>query len=257
MVARDRRDDVMKQARELTPEEIEAGIAKTKAETIAALSEASKNNAEARKFKAEAAAAECAAREAKIKLGVAEEVERTRKTSDVFFHTYYFGSEVNATSVRKCIEKLSYWHRTEPTCDIEIVFNSPGGGIIEGMELFDYIRHLVEQGHSVTTMAMGYAASMGGILLQAGSNRVMGKQAVVLIHEAAFMAIGKVGDVEDTLELVHMLQANVLDIFAERAKATGRSTALTRTQFQKRWRRKDWWIPSSECFKYGIVDEVR
>ena len=59
---------------------------------------------------------------------------------------------------------------------MEIVFSSPGGGIISGFELFDFMQDLRSKGHKITTGSLGYAASMAGILLQAGDVRWIGHQ---------------------------------------------------------------------------------
>lgn len=163
---------------------------------------------------------------------------------------YIFDEVVREGSVSTCMEQLTKWARTDPGCAMEIVFNSPGGSIIDGMALFDFIRMLRAQGHNITTSALGMAASMAGILLQAGDKRVMGKEAWLLIHEASFMALGKTGEVEDTFEWIKRIQDRILDIFSERSK-------MSRSQIKKRWTRKDWWISSDEALEFGFVDEVR
>ena len=85
--------------------------------------------------------------------------------------------------------RLTEWHRLEPKCNIEIIFSSPGGSIIDGFELFDHIQHLRNEGHHVTTGSLGYAASMAGILLQSGDTRWIGHQAWMMIHRAAFWSL--------------------------------------------------------------------
>ena len=192
-----------------------------------------------------------------------------RFASDKYNYIYRFNGGVDDKSVGEAISELTVWHRTDPGCDIEVVFNSPGGSVISGNALFDYLRELRFQGHYVTTVAYGWAASMGGILLQAGDNRVMGREAVVLIHEVSTVAGGKIGEIEDEVELVHKFQNRVLDTFAEgsrRAFENGTAErALTREEFEwgnpelgiQGWKRRDWWLTSDECLKYGIVDEVR
>lgn len=257
--------------RELTPEEIDATVEKTKAEAAQAVAEARKAEAEAKKAEAEALvfledarqqraeadSSEMATKKYAIALAREERARAEELASDEHHHVYRFTGPIDASVVNTCVSKLATWHRMDPTCDITFVFKSPGGSIIDGMNLFDVITELREQGHHVTTMTRGWAASMAGILLQAGDVRVMGREAFVLIHEAAFAAMGKTGDVEDTLELVHRMQDNVLDIFAERAKATGRPKVLSRVALARRWRRKDWWLSAQECWDYGIIDEIR
>lgn len=171
------------------------------------------------------------------------------------FKVYLFDSEVSDGSVKKCIAQLTQWHRQDPGCDIEIKVNSPGGSILAGFELIDFIRDLRNEGHTVTMVAYGMAASMAGVLLQAADHRVMGENAFLLIHEGSLGAIGDWGDVEDRVELMQMFHKRILGLFEARAKPINKKT--TTTFIKNRWKRKDWWIPSEEALKLGLVDEVR
>jgi len=107
----------------------------------------------------------------------------------------------------------------------------------------------------------GMAASMAGILLQSASHRVVGREAWVLIHRAAFGAMGKSFEIEDRVEWVKRVEQRIIDIFAERAaqaKEAGTAEApLTRAKIKKNWERKDWWLTSEECIRYGVADEIR
>lgn len=228
-------DDLLKDFRD-DPEVKAAFIARLQAQTSHFEAATRVGNAQAEQAEVLAAGARRAE---------AEELARNK-----YHHLYPFNAEVDDQSVIRCIERLSYWSRTEPGCDIEIVFNSPGGSVTDGLALYDFIQELRRQGHNITTHTRGYAASMAGILLQAGDVRVMGKEAWVLIHEVSFSAIGKIGEVEDTTEWVKKIQKRIVAIFAERSKLTAR-------QIERRWKRKDWWLSSDECKKLGLVDEVR
>lgn len=215
---------------------------KAEADAALAAAEAFKVTAEARKVTAEAEREE-------INLAKDRREEEERLAADKYHYVYAFTDSVSSHSVEGCIEQLTTWMRTSPDCSIEIIFHSPGGEVIPGMALFDFIQRVRAGGHHVTTMALGMAASMAGILLQAGDHRVMGKEAWVLIHEASFGAVGKVGEVEDVVEWVKKVQKRILNIFASRSKLTAR-------QIARRWKRKDWWLSSEDCLELGFVDEV-
>ena len=75
------------------------------------------------------------------------------------------------------------------------------------------------RGHKVTTGSLGMAASMAGILLQAGGVRWIGHQAWMMIHRAAFGAIGKTYEVEDEVKLVKRIEERCLDIFVSRSSS--------------------------------------
>jgi ATP-dependent Clp endopeptidase proteolytic subunit ClpP len=190
------------------------------------------------------------AEQAEIEAREAADEERSRKAADSFHHVYAFTSQVDATTVKSCIRQLSEWDRNDPTCDMEIIFDSPGGSVISGMHLYDYIQILRAKGHKTTTTTLGMAASMAGILLQAGDVRVMGAESYLLIHEIASVADGKIGEIEDEMVLLHKMQDRVARIFAKRSK-------LTAAEIKRRWRRKDWWLDSEAALKLELVDEVR
>lgn len=174
-----------------------------------------------------------------------ERAEKIALTGNRFNHFYAYNEPVTARSVTECIDQLVEWQRLAPIGDdgkavpmtVTIVFDSPGGSVIDGLHLYDFIQELKTQGHTVITKTLGMAASMAGILLQAGSKRVMGSEAYVLIHEVSFMAGGPIGVVEDEVEFVKMIQARVLDIFARKASRAlegARAKGETETAYQKR-----------------------
>ena len=214
-------------------------------------------DAEARKFAAEADAAEHKAAVAKIEREREEQKRERERFADAYGDKIFrFTKQVSDASVSECMTALSAWHRQDSTCAMEILFDSPGGSVVDGMHLFDYIVELRGQGHTINTRTRGMAASMAGILLQAGEKRIMGPQASLMIHEASFGASGKIGDVEDTVEWVNKVQERILDIFAERCQATNAPKKLTKRQLRNKWRRKNWWLDAAEALEFGLVDEV-
>ncbi len=229
--------------------------APTEAEDAKCKAEAESYLAEARKLRAEAAAAEAEARLAAIKLAKAEEDEAARQVSDDHLRVYRFAGPVTADSASKCVAKLAQWHRLDPDCDIEIVFNSPGGSVIDGMALFDQIVALSKRGggsHHITTGAQGYAASMAGILLQAGDTRWIGRQSYLMIHEISAGTGGKIGEIKDDVKFYDAICARVVFIFVDRSGGK-----CSKARFVKGWQRTDWWLLSDEALKMGFVDEVR
>ena len=226
-----------------SPEEIKAEIALKEAETR-------KTEAEARKTEAEASKAEYDAHKAQIDYEKTIKNRAKELALDEENHLYRFSGSVNESSVRKCMGKLTEWSRLEPECKMEIVFSSPGGSIIDGFELFDFMQELRNGGHFITTGSLGMAASMAGILLQAGDHRWIGHQSWLMIHRAAFGAIGKTYEIEDEVKLVKRIEDRILDIFTKRSN-------LTKLKIKRNWDRKDWWIDADESIIMGLVDEVR
>jgi ATP-dependent Clp endopeptidase proteolytic subunit ClpP len=225
---------------------LEAETEALRAEYLVHYQQAEYNRARARRETAEAIQAEIAARNE-------ERYEKSLLAGDHYHRTYVYNGSINATGVQSCMAKLAEWQRTAATDapePIEIVFNSPGGSVIDGMALFDYIQVLRRAGHRITTVTYGMAASMAGILLQAGDVRVMGKESYLLIHEVAFGAGGKIGEVEDEVAFVKKIQGRIVRILADRS-------VLTQQQIKRNWQRKDWWLDSDEALRLKLVDEVR
>jgi ATP-dependent Clp endopeptidase proteolytic subunit ClpP len=161
-----------------------------------------------------------------------------------------FYGEVGAESVARALTELGIWARRDPGLPIKVIFNSPGGSVFDGLALFDYLRELQADGHHITTVGLGMAASMGGVLLQAGQHRVMGRNAYMLIHEVSSLAWGNASELEDEVAFTKRLQDRLLDILAERS-------TLSKAQIARRWKRRDWWLSAQEALDLGFIDEIR
>tara|TARA_B100000959_G_scaffold264454_1_gene304972 strand:- start:917 stop:1675 length:759 start_codon:yes stop_codon:yes gene_type:complete len=234
----------MSEAKETrSKKEIEADILLKESEATLKAAEAVKTEAEAKKAQYEAHEAELRYHEARLKY------DRTQ-SEDERNHLYRFDGEVSAGSVNTCLKKLTEWSRLDPKCKMEIIFSSPGGSIIDGFELFDFIQELRAKGHHITTGSLGYAASMAGILLMAGDTRWIGHQSWLMIHRAAFGAYGKTFEIEDEVKFVRRIESRILDIFALRSN-------LTKQKIKRNWDRKDWWISADESLELNLVDEIR
>jgi ATP-dependent protease ClpP protease subunit len=97
----------------------------------------------------------------------------------------------------------------------------------------------------------------------------MGREAYVLIHQVSAGIAGKIGDIKDEMVFLDKMSERIISIFADRAALAGAngtaSHPLTREQIANGdtskgipgWERKDWWLDSDECLKYGLVDAVR
>lgn len=186
-------------------------------------------------------------RYAKIKTGQ-EKIDYRRKChTNLEARVLNFITDVDKTAVRNSIDLLQQWSREAPKCDITVVFNSPGGSVMDGFALYDEILGLKTRGHNVTTIARGMVASMGGVLLQAGSERVIGENTQMMIHEVSLFSVGKTSELGDDHEFAKALQMRCFDILAERS-------TLTSKQIQKKADRRDWWLDADEALKLGFAD---
>lgn len=190
--------------------------------------------------------------------------ERDKATQDAIFgarmnrekdaehgqhRTFTFYDNVKQQSVAKAMQEIGVMSRRDPGQEIKVVLNSPGGSVLDGLALFDYLQVLRHEGHHIEVVALGMAASMGGVLLQAGDVRSMGKNAWLLIHEVSSGAVGNVSELEDELEFIKKLQDNIVTLLAERSNMSER-------QIKAKWKKKDWWMPAEEALKLGFIDQI-
>ncbi len=190
--------------------------------------------------------------EAKFHEIQAERLLRARAHEDAELESqriYDFTAEVGFGTVRACINTLTEWrHRGDSP--ITVRFLTPGGNPIAGLALFDYIRLLQGGGLKVDTVAIGMAASMGAVLLQAGSKRYVTPSTWVMIHEISGEVEGKYSEIIDITKWQKKIQDQLLNILAERSK-------LSKRQIMNKWSgQKDWWMTAQEAVDLGFVDAI-
>jgi ATP-dependent protease ClpP protease subunit len=213
--------------RDLEAEKLRAEIAMLKAARVRHLAEAAFRKLEAEDLKKEMADAAVSVEEQRI---------------------YEFTQSFTESSVNKCITTLSEW-RAKSKDPITIRITSSGGSVIDGLAMYDYIKALQSEGIVVDTVALGWAASMGGVLLQAGTTRYFAPNASMLIHEVSTMGRGKTSEMEDELAFTKVLQDRLVEILTERSN-------LTPAQLRRKWARKDWWLGSHEVLELGFADKL-
>ncbi len=185
-----------------------------------------------------------------------EEIDRYRRVSSdedasaAKNRVFTFYGEVGPISVAQCMSALGFWSRRDAGEPIQIVFASPGGSILDGFALHDFIRHLSIAGHKIETVALGFALSMGAVLLQAGDHRVMGRNATLMIHEAHVSLAGEISHLEDSVATIRDFNRRCLGILADRS-------TMTAKQIERKWKRREWWLTAEEALTFGFVDEIR
>ena len=187
------------------------------------------------------------AAKADVELGEARRRDQDARAEAGRTLVYTFYAEVGEDSVRTAMQTLAAWSRRDPGAPITIVLNSPGGRVLDGLALYDFLLRLRRDGHHLRIEVVGRAASMGGILLQAGDERIIGPNAFLLIHEVSGGAEGRSSELGDRVEFYGLMEKRLLAILA------GRST-MTDRQIRTRWQRKDWWLSADEAVALGFAD---
>jgi ATP-dependent Clp protease, protease subunit len=143
--------------------------------------------------------------------------------------------------------QLLYLESSDPSKDIQIYINSPGGSVHAGLGIYDTMQYI---GSDVATICTGMAASMAAILLAAGAKgkRSGLKHSRMMIHQPMGGAQGQVSDIEITVREIQKLKKELYEIIAEH---TGQPFKKVEKDSDR-----DFWMTSEEAQKYGMIDEV-
>jgi ATP-dependent Clp endopeptidase proteolytic subunit ClpP len=172
---------------------------------------------------------------------------------------YTYSDGVNWNSIGRAMNVIGAWARMS-TDPIVVRFSSPGGSIFDGFALYDQLKAIDSHRARITTVDIGWAASMAGILMQAGSRRIMAENASFMVHEASTMTWGKTSDIEDEAKLMRKINDRLFKILSDRSqqafKAGTAKEGLTFEQVGEKAKRRDWWLDSAEALYCGFVDEI-
>lgn len=184
-----------------------------------------------------------------LAVAAARRAEANALATDFEQRTYLFYDDVQEDSCKSAMKELSLLSRRFPGQPLTIIINSPGGRILDGLGLYDHIRALSASGHHITTVSRGMAASMGGILLQAGDTRVVGPSSELLIHESSGGEIGKLNTRADGLAQSQKVWGKLCEILARRS-------SLSAAEIHERSYKFDWWLTAQEALELGFADQI-
>ncbi len=143
--------------------------------------------------------------------------------------------------------QLLYLESADPGKDIQIYLNTPGGSVYAGLGIYDTMQYI---GCDVATICTGMAASMGAILLCAGTKgkRSALKHSRVMIHQPMGGVQGPASDIEITTREIVKLRQELYQIIADHSGNPIKKVAKDSD--------RDFWMTAEEAKKYGMIDEV-
>ena len=143
--------------------------------------------------------------------------------------------------------QLLYLESTDPSKDIQIYLNTPGGSVHAGLGIYDTMQYISSD---IATICTGMAASMGAVLLTAGSKgkRSALKHSRIMIHQPMGGAQGQAADIEITAREILKARHQLYTIIADH---TGNNIKKVEKDADR-----DYWMSSGEAKKYGMIDEV-
>ena len=143
--------------------------------------------------------------------------------------------------------QLLFLESADAQKDIQIYINSPGGGVYAGLGIYDTMQYI---NPDVVTICTGMAASMGAVLLCAGTagKRTALKHSRVMIHQPLGGARGQASDIEITAREIQKLKKELYTIISDHSGKT----------YEQVWEDgdRDFWMTSAEAKEYGMIDEV-
>jgi len=159
----------------------------------------------------------------------------------------FLGVAINDYVANVVQAQLLFLQSTDPKRDIQMYVNSPGGSVIAGLGMYDTMQYVSPD---VGTICTGLAASMGSVLLAAGTKgkRSILPHARVMIHQPMGGMQGQVTDMEINYNLIKDLQKNLYDILSHH---TGQDYQTIYDDSDR-----DNWMKAEEAKAYGLVDEV-
>jgi ATP-dependent Clp protease, protease subunit len=159
----------------------------------------------------------------------------------------FLGYPINDEVANIITAQLLFLESTDRTRDIQMYINSPGGSVYSGLGVYDTMQYITPD---VSTICIGMAASMGQVLLCAGTKgkRTALKHSRVMMHQPSGAIGGQASDIDITVNEIRKLRKELYEI-------TAYHTGKTVKQVEKDSDR-DYWLTSLEAKEYGLVDEV-
>jgi len=183
---------------------------------------------------------------------VIERTGRGERSYDIFSRLLKdrilcIGGSISDVTANLIIAELLFLELENREADIHIYINSPGGSVTAGLAIYDTIQHLST---NVATYCVGQAASMGAVLLAAGTSgkRYSLPNSRIMIHQPWGGAEGTAADINIQAMEINRLKTSLYQILA-------RHTGKTEKDIEKDCDR-DFFMSPEEAVKYGLIDEV-
>ena len=183
---------------------------------------------------------------------VIEQTNRGERSYDIFSRLLndriiMLTDEVNDVTSSLVVAQLLYLEGQDPSKDISLYINSPGGSVTAGMAIYDTMQYIK---CDVSTICMGMAASMGAFLLAAGTKgkRLSLPNSDIMIHRPSGGAKGQATDIMSHANYITKKKKLLNEILAER---TGEplETIMQDTE-------RDNFMTAQEALEYGLIDRI-
>ncbi len=183
---------------------------------------------------------------------VIEETNRGERAFDIYSRLLkeriiFLGDEVNDVTAGLVVAQLLFLESEDPTKDISLYINSPGGSISAGMAIYDTMQYIK---CDVSTICVGMAASMGAFLLAGGTKgkRYSLPNSEILIHQPLGGAQGQATEIQIAAEHILRIKKRMNNMLSE---FTGQDIETINRDTDR-----DNWMTPEEAKAYGLIDEI-
>ena len=183
---------------------------------------------------------------------VVEQTSRGERNYDIYSRLLkdriiFLGEEVNETTASLVIAQLLFLESEDPSKDIQLYINSPGGMVTTGLAIYDTMQYIK---CDVSTICLGMAASMGAFLLAGGTKgkRFALPNSEIMIHQPSGGAKGQATEIEIADENILKTKKKLNEILAAN---TGKSVEQVTLDTER-----DHYLSAEEAKAYGLIDEV-
>ena len=183
---------------------------------------------------------------------VIEQSQRGERVFDIYSRllrdrVIFLGSEIGDEVANVVVAQLLFLEAEDPDKDIHLYINSPGGSVTAGWAIYDTMQFVRPE---IETTCIGQAASMGALLLAAGTpgKRVALTNSRIMIHQPMGGARGQAVDIDIQANEILKMRERMNEVLAEH---TGRTTEVIAKDTER-----DYYLSAAEARDYGIVDQV-
>lgn len=183
---------------------------------------------------------------------VIEKDARSERTYDLYSRLLedrivFLSGEINFQTASSVVAQLLYLETKDPNKDIFLYINSPGGSVTDGMAIYDTMNYIK---CDVSTICVGFAASMGAFLLSSGTKgkRYALPNSEIMIHQPSGGVSGQASEIAIVAEHILKTRAKMNRILAENT-----SQPLEKIE---RDVDRDYYMDAEEALEYGIIDKV-
>ena len=159
----------------------------------------------------------------------------------------FLGEEVNQVTANLVVAQLLFLESEDPSKEISLYINSPGGSVTAGMAIYDTMQYIK---CDVSTICMGMAASMGAFLLAGGTKgkRMALPNAEIMIHQPSGGTEGQATEIQIAAEHILKTKKKLNSILAAN---TGKDYDIIAADTER-----DYWMTAEEAKEYGLIDSI-